>query len=166
MRHADRKRAHDESTASQLTYKPTCDLGEEAGTVAHTAQHFESVMQEKRNLEESLSRMREERQFVERCLTDARMDIGRLETENESVNSSFHQTQLAAAKLEGKLQAAQTRVSALENDVQKKKDEVQALNDELKRVRQNMMQSESEKVIANAYACTNGVVVTHTFCAF
>jgi chromosome segregation ATPase len=120
-------------------------------------------MQEKHDLEESLSRMLEERQFVERCLADARMEISRLEMESESTNSSVHQSQLAAAKTEGKLQAAQTRVSALEKELQKKKDEVIGLNDELKRARTNMMQSESEKVGMNTYACSKKAMSARSF---
>jgi predicted RNase H-like nuclease (RuvC/YqgF family) len=137
-----------------------CDPGDWADK---EGQLFESLMQEKHDLEESLSRMLEERQFVERCLADARMEISRLEMESESTNSSVHQSQLAAAKTEGKLQAAQTRISSLEKELQKKKDEVMGLNDELKRARTNMIQSESEKVGMYTYACSKKAVSARRF---
>ena len=116
---------------------------------AHSARLFESVIQEKRVLEEALSKIRDEKLFVERCLTDARLNISRLEAEHESENTSFHEANLAVAKVEGKLQAANTRVSSLEKELQKKKDDILDLNDEIKRTRQSMIQSDSEKNLQN-----------------
>jgi chromosome segregation ATPase len=116
---------------------------------AHSARLFESVIQEKRVLEEALSKIRDEKLFVERCLTDARLNISRLEAEHESENTSLHEANLAVAKVEGKLQAANTRVSSLEKELQKKKDDILDLNDEIKRTRQSMIQSDSEKNLQN-----------------
>ena len=38
----------------------------------------------------------------------------RLEAEHESSHTSLHESQLAVAKMEGKLQAAQTQIASLE----------------------------------------------------
>lgn len=119
-------------------------------TEEQSARLFESVLQEKRVLEDSLNKMRDDKHFVERCLTDARMDVSRLESEHESSNSLLHDSQLAVAKMEGKLQAAHTRVTSLEKDLQKKKEEMGTLNDEVKRYRQSIIQSDSENSLENA----------------
>jgi len=115
-----------------------------------SARLFESVLQEKRAMEDALNKMRDDKHFVEGCLTDARMDISRMESENESSNNSLHDSQLAVAKMEGKLQAAHTRVASLEKDLNRRKEEMTTLHDEIKRCRQSMIQSDSEKSLENA----------------
>ncbi len=85
--------------------------------------------------------LREEKRFVERCLSNARMDMSRLESASEHANADLHEAQKSNAKLEGKLQAAQTRVAAAEKDAASKKADIANLNEQLRRLRQNIMQS-------------------------
>lgn len=137
----DDQHRHQHQSSSKTT--------EDTSAEEHSARLFESVMQEKRSLEDSLNKMRDEQNFVERCLSDARMDISRLESENEGANNSLHEAQLAGAKMEGKLQAAQTRIASLEKQLNNTREEISTLNDEVKRGRQIMIQSDSEKGLEN-----------------
>ena len=50
--------------------------------------------EEKRQLEEAMTKLQGEKVFIERCLTDARLDLSRLESEQENASNALHESQL------------------------------------------------------------------------
>lgn len=99
---------------------------------------------------EAFSQVREEKRFVERCLADARVDITRLEAQNEAVTSELHEAQLSIAKTEGKLQAAQTRIGQTERDLTAKRKENGEFSEEIRKLRASLMQSGSDLEVENS----------------
>ena len=55
---------------------------------------IESMQVEKRQLEEAMTKLQGEKVFIERCLADARLDLSRLESEQENASNALHESQL------------------------------------------------------------------------
>ncbi|EKX43582.1 hypothetical protein GUITHDRAFT_110387 [Guillardia theta CCMP2712] len=133
----------------QLEESSAANASEPSAATEYSARMFESVVFEKRVLTEELDELREEKRFLERCLTDARIEAGRLETENKELSQGLHDCQMSLAKMEGKWKAAQSRITSLEKEIQMKNTEVFSVTEEVKRMRQNVIQNDSQAELEN-----------------
>jgi chromosome segregation ATPase len=89
----------------------------------------------------------DEKRFLERCIEDARADITRLEKQEEEAQRLLHEEQLMTAKMDGKLQAAQTRVVAMERQIAEFREDSDGMQDEITQLRKQLMQTGSEEEI-------------------